>query len=98
MQRHPRTALRPPRPLSDLQWPYFHAEAARAQNKRTAEYLLGIPMILAQVTIRMHGNNSQLIQSPVSWQNDLECRSRAGRTVKIEPTAQTVRHDVVEDM
>ena len=32
------------------------------------------------------------------WQNDLKFRPRARRTVKIEPTAQTVCHDVVEDM
>jgi hypothetical protein len=28
----------------------------------------------------------------------LKFRSRSGRAFKIEPTAQTVRHDVVEDM
>jgi len=32
------------------------------------------------------------------WQSYLKFRPRARRTVKIEPTAQTVRHDVVEDM
>jgi hypothetical protein len=46
----------------------------------------------------MHRSNHQLIQSPDPWQNDLKFRPRARRTVKIEPTAQTVRHDVVEDM
>jgi len=40
----------------------------------------------------------QHIQSPDPWQNDLKFRPRTRRAVKIEPTAQTVRHDVVEEM
>jgi hypothetical protein len=44
------------------------------------------------------GSNRQLIQSPDPWQNDLKFRPRARRTVKIEPTAQTTRHDVAKDM
>ena len=46
----------------------------------------------------MQRSNHQLIQSPEPGQNDLKFRSRARRTIKIEPAAQTVRHDVVEDM
>ena len=46
----------------------------------------------------MRRGNQRLIQSPEPGQNDLKFRPRARRTVKIEPTAQTVRHDVVEDM
>jgi hypothetical protein len=46
----------------------------------------------------MRRSNHQLIQSPDPWQNDLKFRPRARRTVQIDPTAQTVRHDVVEDM
>jgi hypothetical protein len=45
----------------------------------------------------MHRSN-HLLSSPDPWQNDPEFGPRTGRTVKIEPTAQTVRHDVVEDM
>jgi hypothetical protein len=46
----------------------------------------------------VHRSNHQCIQSPDPWQNDVQFRPRTRRTVKIEPTAQTVRHDVVEDM
>ena len=38
----------------------------------------------------MHRSNHQHIQSPDPWQNDLKFRPRTRRTVKIEPTAQTV--------
>jgi hypothetical protein len=46
----------------------------------------------------MQRSNHQLIQSPEPGQNDLKFRSRSRRTLKIELTAQTIRHDVVEDM
>ena len=46
----------------------------------------------------MRRGNQRLIQSPEPGQNDLKFRPRARRTLKIEPAAQTVRHDVVEDM
>ena len=46
----------------------------------------------------MRRSNQRLIQSPEPGQNDLKFRPRAKRTLKIEPAAQTVRHDVVEDM
>jgi hypothetical protein len=44
----------------------------------------------------MHRSNYHHIQSADPLQNDLEFRPRARRAVKIEPPAQTVRHDVVE--
>jgi hypothetical protein len=50
----------------------------------------------------IRGRVSSILTSKVCWcdpwQNDLKFRPSARRTVKIEPTAQTVRHDVVEDM
>jgi hypothetical protein len=46
----------------------------------------------------MQRSNHRLIQLPELGQNDLKFRSRARRTIKIEPAAQSVRYDVVEDM
>jgi hypothetical protein len=59
----------------------------------------GLPSLKSAANRRLvHRSNHQHIQSPDPWQNDLKFRARTRRTVKIEPTAQTVRHDVVEDM